>query len=91
MKVFVLVHLAHYLVKIVIWMVTVLNVDQMPAQFQLVNVTNTISLTCIKEKKSVKSVTSDVEIVITFSITVLTVLLKPEDLTHQCVPVPLVY
>jgi F0F1-type ATP synthase membrane subunit a len=63
----------------------------MLVQFLNVHVMNTVSLPTIKEKESVKSVTSDVEIVIAFSITVLTVLLQLIELTHHNVDVLLVY
>lgn len=45
----------------------------MPVQSQNVLVMDTISLTCIKEKKFVKFVMLDVTIVLVFSITVSTV------------------
>jgi len=68
-------------------MVTVLFVDLMLVQSQHVDVTNTISLTCIKEEKFVKFVMLDVIIVMEFSIIVPTVLLDLEDLVLHTVHV----
>jgi len=64
-------------------METVLFVELMLIQFQIVHVLITISQTCIKEKKFVKFVMSDVLIVMPFSITVLIVPQDPEDLVLQ--------
>jgi hypothetical protein len=71
----------------VIWMVTVPSVELTPDQSHFVIVTLIISLPCIKVKKSVKFVTSDVLNVLESSITVTNVPVLPEDLTPQNVNV----
>lgn len=83
MMVAVYVHNAHRNVMNVIWTVTVPFVELTLDQSHSVIVTLTISLPCIKTKKFVKFVTSDVSNVLESSITVTNVPVVPEDTEPQ--------
>jgi len=77
------VHHVLMLVLNAIWMVTVLSVEPMLAQYQTVHVMLITLLTCIKVKKFVKFVMLDVMIVPEFSTIVLIVPLTLEEQVPQ--------